>query len=103
MSAGSRKLRGHPDRQAERLGAEMDRARPGLLAASGRPRRLGVDGEDLVAGGDQRVEGRDREVGRAHEDDPHGPLPDRRDQARAISFFSFFIFDVIIVRFTGLR
>ena len=55
-----------------------------------------------MPGGDERVERRHREVRRSHEDEPHGDSR-RRPQARAFSFFSFFIREVIIVRFTPLR
>ena len=46
-------------------------------AAAGCARRLGIDGNDLVAGFEDRAKRRHGEVGRAHEDDAqgrHGPL-----------------------------
>ena len=39
------------------------------MAAAGRPRRLGVDGEDTVSGVDQRVQDRRGKSRRAHEDE----------------------------------
>ena len=58
-------------RQPQRLGARLHRARPVLPAAPGRPRRLAVNGHDLVTGLRQRLQRRHRELGRSHEDDAH--------------------------------
>lgn len=92
------------DRQAERLGRRLDRARPRLLAPPGRPGRLAVDAGDLVAGRSQRPQGGHREIRRSHDDQPHRARPPGPSaQPRARSLFSFFIRAVIIARFTGLR
>ena len=63
----------------EGLGAALDGRGAVLLAAAGGAGWLGVDGGDLVPGRDQRVQRRDRELGRAHE-----------DQSHRASFFHFF-------------
>ena len=44
-----------------------------LSAAPGAARRLGVDGGDIVACVDQRIQRRNREVRRSHENDAHQP------------------------------
>ncbi len=48
----------------------LHRARALLLPAPGGARRLGIDGDDVVAPAQLR-ERRDREVWRSHEDDAH--------------------------------
>ena len=55
-----------------RLGPALDGGGGRRLAAPGRPRRLGVDRGDVVAGVDQRVERRHREFGGSHEGEAHG-------------------------------
>jgi hypothetical protein len=54
-------------RQAQGLGPRLDRRGLGLVAASGRARRLAVDGGDLVPGRRERVQHRHGEIRRAHE------------------------------------
>ena len=78
------------DRNAVRLGRDVDRRLLLGHAAAGRTGRLRVDGDDLVPGGDDRLKRRDREVGRAHEDDlerhqgyPERSEVDRRGQPKA--------------------
>ena len=57
-------------RYAQPLGLALHRRRRQFqAAAAGRARRLGVDGDDLVARLGQRAQRGDREFGRSHEDD----------------------------------
>ena len=58
----------------EQRGA-VDAAGGFTLAAAGRAGRLGVDGDDLMPGGVQGAQGRDREVRAAHEGEAHGSVP----------------------------
>ena len=57
-------------RQAQRLGAALHRRGPVVPAAARRARRLAIDGDNLVRSGN-RIERRDGEIGRAHENDLH--------------------------------
>ncbi len=93
--------RRRPHLEPQRRGPRRHRARPRPLPAPAGPRRPGVDRRHLVPGRDQRLERRHREVRGSHEDEAHGRPA--RDQARAFSFFSFFIREVIIVRLSPLR
>ncbi len=61
-------------RQAELLGSPGYRRGAQLAAAPGRLVGLSDDQHDLVAGVDERLEGRHREVRGAHEDHTHGYL-----------------------------
>ena len=72
--------RGVAHHDAQRLGPVMDRSPPLALAATRCSGGLGVGAHQLVPRRDEGVEGRQREVGGTHEDDPHGrrlcrPLP----------------------------
>ena len=58
-----------PHRDAQALGMGVDGAGLDLVPAAGRLRRLGVAGDDRVPGRGQRVQDRDREDGRSHEDE----------------------------------
>jgi hypothetical protein len=75
------------DGKAQRFGPEVDRRGAVLLAPPGGARGLGVDRGDLVPRGGQRVERGDREVRRAHEDDPHEAT--FRARLSTMSRFSF--------------
>ena len=59
------------DLYAQAFSRELDRRRALRLAAAGGAGRLGVRRDDLVPRLVQRRERRNRELGRAHEDDPH--------------------------------
>ena len=59
------------DRQAKCFGAHVDGGWAIFLAAPGGARGLRVDGGDVVASFDQRVQSQDREIGGAHEDQSH--------------------------------
>ncbi len=61
--------RGLEDRQALGQGGRLDRAGGELAAASRRSVRLGVDGDDLLAGRQQGLQAGHREVRGAGEDD----------------------------------
>ncbi len=63
---GAQPLR-RPDRDTFFLRQRRDRRRLGLMSAPARPRRLRIDGGDVVAGVDQRGEARHGEIGGAHE------------------------------------
>ena len=59
------------DRNSEGLGALLDQCRLQCLTAAGWPRRLAISGYHVVAGGDQRFERRDGEIGSTHESNAH--------------------------------
>jgi len=61
------------NRNAEPFGGTLHRRRQYFQPApSGRPWRLGIDRDDVVAGRMQRLKRRRRIVRRPHEDDAHG-------------------------------
>ena len=55
------------DLQSQPFGRLVHGRSAELMAAAGGPRRLGVDGGDLVAGVQQRLEAGQNEAGRAHD------------------------------------
>ncbi len=62
---------GGSDGEAQCLGAELNGGR-GEPAAVRRPRRLGVDGRDLVAGGNQGLQRHAGKIRGSHEGNSHG-------------------------------
>jgi hypothetical protein len=60
------------DGQAQPFGEGVDRRGFQILAATARRGRLGIDGDDLVARGDQFGQTGDGEIGSAEESDAHG-------------------------------
>ncbi len=76
--------------QAQRQRALMHGGRRFLLAASCGARRLAIDGTHLMPRVHQRIQHRDREIGRAHENHPHA-----RFLARRISMSRFTLRQVV--------
>jgi hypothetical protein len=62
-------------RQPQRLGPFVYRHWPGFLAPPGRPRRLAIDGGNVVPGGRKRIQRWHGKPWRSHEDDAHGDGP----------------------------
>src|SRR3990172_10497021 len=62
---------GLEDGQAQGFGCELDSGRPGLAATSGGAVGLCDDGGDVMAVGDEALEGRDGEGWGADKDDGH--------------------------------
>ena len=68
LRLGVLQCRRRPHRQPQPLGRLVHGRAAELLATAAGSRRLGVDGRDVVAGGEQGVEARQDEAGRAHHD-----------------------------------
>ena len=60
------------------LGQQLNRRGLQPMAAAGGTRRLGVDGEQAVPGGEQRVEDRRGKIRGAHEDEVQPGAPGLR-------------------------
>ena len=75
--------------KTERLGPRMNRCRALFLAASRRAGRLAIDGGNLMPRLHKRIQNRNGELGRAHENDPHSLAPYRAFCARLRSIARF--------------
>jgi hypothetical protein len=87
MASGGLHRGGGEDRQAHGLGEGVDRGRGQLLAAPARLGRLGIDGHDLMAAGDDLGQRRHGEVGGTHEGEAHPralPYAGASDKARGL-------------------
>src|SRR5438067_1125236 len=76
-------------RETALLRQQLNRRGLQTTTASRRPRRLSIDGKDMVSGSNQLLQDRRGKAGRSHEDEAEGParsgISHRRDPSKLAS------------------